>query len=255
MSAVRIRTPPAPRPHDRLSARCFLPRPGRAWLSSYYLVFLACFLDLAESTKKAHGTEGTSRHRRSKKEGWHQKQSDLQGNQGRHEPARMCSFARFACCRRRRPAPIDRCVRFASSRLVFLFPTLVPPAGAWPAWGGRGSRGRAAASTARLSFRTHYACELDSRVHIFSSLLTNSIGRESSRCLTRASVVAQSARLPLEATLFPVPMWTDYMTVFSVPEYGLRVHADIQLDLHDAAHRPLVRVSAVPRSYVARVPA
>lgn len=77
--------PAPPRPQGAALA-------GRAWLSSYYLVFLACFLDLAESSKKAHGTARTPQLRTYQKEGWHQKQSDLQGNQGRHEPARMCSL-------------------------------------------------------------------------------------------------------------------------------------------------------------------
>lgn len=47
-------------------------------------------------------------------------------------------------------------------------------------------------------------------------------------------------------------MGPDCVRVFAVPEHGIRVHADIQPDLHDAAHRPLVRLPAVPRPYAAR---
>ena len=42
--------------------------------------------------------------------------------------------------------------------------------------------------------------------------------------------------------------------LFSVPEHGERVHANIQPDLHDAAGGPLVRVSAVPGAHAAGVP-
>lgn len=66
---------------------------------------------------------------------------------------------------------------------------------------------------------------------------------------------ARSARLPLEATLSRAPMSTNDDFIFTVPKHGLGVHADIQLDLHDATDRALVRLSAVPCSYAARFPA
>lgn len=204
------RHPPyALRPHDFCDfARCSFPRPGRAWLSSYYLVFLACFLDLAESSKKAHRTEGTSGLRHSKKEGCNQKQSNLQGNPGSARtgahvlvrPLRMLPAA---------PPGFFTPLRFFSFGVSVSDPRPVPPEGARPARCERGSRDRAAASTARISYRTHHACSLDDLFHaftFFSHFLTNFIGRESSRCLTSSVIVAQSARLPLEATLFRVPM-------------------------------------------------
>ena len=40
----------------------------------------------------------------------------------------------------------------------------------------------------------------------------------------------------------------------SVSEHGVRVHANIQPDLHDAAGGPLVWVSAVPGAHAAGVP-
>lgn len=160
--------PPAPlRPaHPATTfARRSRPRFGRAWLSSYYLVFLACFLDLAESSKKAHGKKGTSELRLCQKEGAHQKQSDLQGNQGRHEPARMCSFARLACCRRRRPASSSP---LRTLRLLFVcrfcLAPLVLPTGARADARGRGSRDREAAAATRPAPSRHQACRSTTRL-------------------------------------------------------------------------------------------
>lgn len=71
--------PPPPSPpspplyHPGITLSCFA--------LFYYLVFLACFLDLAESPKKAHRKEGAPQLRSvEQKEGIHQKQSDFQGN-------------------------------------------------------------------------------------------------------------------------------------------------------------------------------
>lgn len=65
---------------------------------------------------------------------------------------------------------------------------------------------------------------------------------------------AQSARLPLEAKLRSgLALMFDIL--FAVPQHGIGVHADIQLNLHDAANRPLVRLSSVPRSYAPGIPA
>lgn len=200
MHPLCARTRPAlPRPAHPATpyARRSGPCSGRAWLSSYYLVFLACFLDLAESTKKAHGTEGTPQLRRCQKEGSHQKQSDLQGNQGRHEPARMCSFARLACCRRRRPASHSL---LRSLRFLFLWRFCFRPSSRRRPRGRRRaaarSRDRAAAAAARHRRTTHHACSLDdvSRVHVllFLTILYEFIGRESSRCLNSSVLVARS---------------------------------------------------------------
>lgn len=180
--------PHAPRPRPANPATIQLcwsrPRSGRAWLSSYYLVFLACFLDLAESSKKAHGAEGTSELGHSQKEGWRQKQSNLQGNQGRHEPARMCSFARLACCRRRRPASSSplRTLRF----LYFFFVSvwIVWPASGLADGGARGRRGRcgsrdraaAAAVRPRAALPSRMLAQrFLSRFHVFFTHLYESI--------------------------------------------------------------------------------
>lgn len=165
------RTRPAP---PTLATTQRLTSAGRAWLSSYYLVFLACFLDLAESSKKAHGTEGTPQLRSCQKEGSHQKQSDLQGNQGRHEPARMCSFARLACCRRRRASyrPLRTLGFLSLSLYLWRFCSDPGPAGGRAGRDARPRPGRA--TTRRLWPRTpvaappttHAARYIVSRVHI-----------------------------------------------------------------------------------------
>lgn len=54
-----------------------------------------------------------------------------------------------------------------------------------------------------------------------------------------------------EAGLWPS---VDRTLLFAVPQHGIGVHADIQLDLHDVVDRPLVRMPAIPRSYAAGVP-
>lgn len=192
------RTRPAP---PTLATTQRLTSAGRAWLSSYYLVFLACFLDLAESSKKAHGTEGTPQLRSCQKEGSHQKQSDLQGNQGRHEPARMCSFARLACCRRRRASyrPL-RTLGFLSLSLsvfgVSVLTLVLPAAARAETRDATGARGHAAAVAALpLSPRRPPRMQLDISSHAFTfyfSLLYQSIGRESSRCLNSSVLVARS---------------------------------------------------------------
>lgn len=172
---------------------------GRAWLSSYYLVFLACFLDLAESSKKAHGTEGPPQLRSCQKEGSHQKQSDLQGNQGRHEPARMCSFARLACCRRQRASyRPQRSLRFLSFFGVSVSDPR--PAGGHAVRDARGrhdrSRDRAAAAAARPVLATRLSRMRSTnrltRSCFISHILYEFIGRESSRCLTSSVLVARS---------------------------------------------------------------
>lgn len=195
MHPVCACTRPSPAPHI---SRRPLRASGRAWLSSYYLVFLACFLDLAESSKKAHGTEGTSQLRRCpQKEGWHQKQSNLQGNQGRHEPARMCSFARLACCRRRHPASLSPLRSLCFLSFFGVSVSNPRPAGGRAGWGAQGS-GRATARRQRsrdsLQAATTHA-RSTTRSHAFIlyfSLLYDSIGRESSRCLTSSVLVARS---------------------------------------------------------------
>ena len=46
---------------------------------------------------------------------------------------------------------------------------------------------------------------------------------------------------------FKVSLVTDFNSfLFSVPEHGERVHANIQPNLHDALGRPLVRLSPIP---------
>lgn len=65
---------------------------------------------------------------------------------------------------------------------------------------------------------------------------------------------AQSARLPLDANL-RCGLILMTVTLFTVPQHGIGVHADIQPNLHDAANRPLVRLSSVPCSYAPGIPA
>lgn len=163
----------------------------------------------------------------------------------------MCSFARLACYRRH-PASFTplRSLRFSIFRWRF-FSNLVPPAGARAAGG---SRGRARLSTPRPP-HDRMPARWRSRVHILSHVFTNPSVEIIAMLDLERPCRAQSARLPLEASP-PVRRVRSHASIlFTVPQHGISVHADIQFDLHDAAYRPLVGLPAVPRSNAARFPA
>ena len=51
-----------------------------------------------------------------------------------------------------------------------------------------------------------------------------------------------------------VSLVTDFNSfLFSVPEHGERVHANIQPNLHDALGRPLVGLSPIPGAHAPRL--